>query len=54
MAQALAYYPVSLYIPAFTTAVGLSTMSGTVALAVFNLAGVVGQFSSSNGLHEDP
>lgn len=43
MAQALAYYPVSLYIPAFTTAVGLSTLSGTIALSVFNLSGVIGE-----------
>lgn len=43
MAQGLAYYPVSLYIPAFSTAVGLSTVSGTTALSVFNLSGVVGE-----------
>lgn len=43
MAQGLAYYPVSLYIPAFSTAVGLSTLTGTIALAVFNLSGVVGE-----------
>ncbi|KAF8309076.1 MFS general substrate transporter [Clavulina sp. PMI_390] len=43
MTQALAYYPVSLYIPAFATAIGLSTINGTVALAIFNLSGVLGQ-----------
>ncbi|KAF8309075.1 MFS general substrate transporter [Clavulina sp. PMI_390] len=41
--QALAYFPVSLYIPSYSTAAGLSTVDGTIALAVFNLARVVGQ-----------
>ena len=38
----MAYFPVSLYIPSYSAAIGLSTLDGTIALAVFNLARVVG------------
>ena len=43
VAQSLAFFPVSLYIPAYSAAIGLSTFDGTVALTCFNLARVVGQ-----------
>lgn len=42
MGQALGYYPVPLYIPSYASAVGLSSINGTLALAAFNLATVVG------------
>lgn len=42
MTQAMAYFPVSLYIPSYSAAIGLSTVDGTVALATFNMARVVG------------
>ncbi|KDQ20060.1 hypothetical protein BOTBODRAFT_51414 [Botryobasidium botryosum FD-172 SS1] len=41
--QAIAYFPVSLYMPTYTSAVGLPIINGTVVLAVFNIASVVGQ-----------
>ncbi|CAE6486897.1 unnamed protein product [Rhizoctonia solani] len=41
--QALAYFPVSLYMSVYTTSLGLPPMNGTIVLAVFNLATVVGQ-----------
>ncbi|KAI0260582.1 major facilitator superfamily domain-containing protein [Gloeopeniophorella convolvens] len=44
--QALAYFPVSLYIPAYSVSLGYSRLNGTIALAVFNLATVVGQIAS--------
>lgn len=43
MAQAFAYFPVSLYIPSYSKAVGLSTLNGTIALAIFNTARVIGE-----------
>lgn len=48
MVQALAYFPVSLYIPSYSKAIGLSTLDGTIALAIFNAARVVGEDSSSS------
>lgn len=44
MSQSFGYYPVPFYIPTYATAVGLSTSTGTIALAVFNLSTVVGTF----------
>lgn len=41
--QALAYFPVSLYMSVYTTSLGLPPVNGTIVLAVFNLASVVGQ-----------
>ncbi|KAH7335031.1 major facilitator superfamily domain-containing protein [Rhizoctonia solani] len=41
--QALGYFPVSLYMSVYTTCLGLPTINGTVVLAVFSLASVVGQ-----------
>ncbi|CAE6450827.1 unnamed protein product [Rhizoctonia solani] len=41
--QALAYFPVSLYMSVYTTSLGLPPVDGTVVLAVFNIATVVGQ-----------
>jgi len=41
--QAIAYFPVSLYMPTYTTALGLPIINGTLVLAVFNLASVIGQ-----------
>ncbi|KAL5638584.1 hypothetical protein ACGC1H_005300 [Rhizoctonia solani] len=41
--QALAYFPVSLYMSVYTTSLGLPPTNGTIVLAVFNLATVVGQ-----------
>lgn len=38
----MAYFPVSLYIPSYSTAIGLSVVNGTIALATFNIARVVG------------
>ncbi|CAE6428862.1 unnamed protein product, partial [Rhizoctonia solani] len=39
--QALAYFPVSLYMSVYTTSLGLPTINGTIVLAVFNLATAV-------------
>ncbi|KAF8306428.1 MFS general substrate transporter [Clavulina sp. PMI_390] len=41
--QSLAYFSVSLYIPSYATALGFSTVEGTIALSVFNLASSIGQ-----------
>jgi len=41
--QAVAYFPVSLYMPTYTSALGLPIINGTLVLAVFNLASVIGQ-----------
>ncbi|KAI0045443.1 MFS general substrate transporter [Auriscalpium vulgare] len=44
--QALAYFPVSLYIPTYAVSLGYSRLHGTLALTVFNLATVIGQMVS--------
>ncbi|KAI0048508.1 MFS general substrate transporter [Auriscalpium vulgare] len=44
--QALAYFPVSLYIPTYAVSLGYSRLHGTLALTVFNLATVIGQIVS--------
>ncbi|KAI0042845.1 MFS general substrate transporter [Auriscalpium vulgare] len=41
--QGLAYFPVAIYIPTYTVALGHSSLSGALVLAVFNMATVVGQ-----------
>ncbi|KAH7335696.1 MFS general substrate transporter [Rhizoctonia solani] len=41
--QALAYFPVSLYMSVYTTSLGLPTVNGTIVVAIFNLASVTGQ-----------
>ncbi|CAK5266008.1 unnamed protein product [Mycena citricolor] len=41
--QALAYFPVSLYIPTYAASLGYSPGNGTLALTVFNLAAVIGE-----------
>ena len=41
--QGLSYFPVSLYIPSYAASLGYSSLNGTLALAAFNLAAVVGQ-----------
>ncbi|KDQ20064.1 hypothetical protein BOTBODRAFT_27484 [Botryobasidium botryosum FD-172 SS1] len=41
--QAIAYFPVSLYMPTYTTALGFSIVDGTLSLTVFNLASTTGQ-----------
>ncbi|CAE6439405.1 unnamed protein product [Rhizoctonia solani] len=41
--QALAYFPVSLYMTVYTTSLGLSALNGTLVLSVFNLSSIVGQ-----------
>ncbi|KZV70078.1 MFS general substrate transporter [Peniophora sp. CONT] len=41
--QGLSYFPVSLYIPSYAASLGFSSLNGTLALAAFNLAAVVGQ-----------
>ncbi|KAF8601581.1 MFS general substrate transporter [Ceratobasidium sp. AG-I] len=41
--QALAYFPVSLYMSVYTSSLGLPPLNGTLVLAVFNFASVVGQ-----------
>jgi len=43
LSQSFGYYPVPFYIPTYTTAVGLPTATGTLALSLFNLSTVVGQ-----------
>lgn len=40
--QGLAYFTVSLYLPSYAASVGLSPLSGTLALSAFNLCGVFG------------
>lgn len=41
--QAVGYFPVSLYMPTYTSALGLPIINGTLVLAVFNTASVIGQ-----------
>ncbi|CAE6452218.1 unnamed protein product [Rhizoctonia solani] len=41
--QALAYFPVSLYMSVYTTSLGLPAVNGTIVVAIFNLAAVTGQ-----------
>ncbi|KAF8601582.1 MFS general substrate transporter [Ceratobasidium sp. AG-I] len=41
--QALAYFPVALYMSVYTASLGLPPLNGTLVLAVFNLASVIGQ-----------
>ncbi|CAE6430388.1 unnamed protein product [Rhizoctonia solani] len=41
--QALAYFPVSLYMAVYTTSLGLPAVNGTIVVAIFNLAAVIGQ-----------
>ncbi|KZT57500.1 MFS general substrate transporter [Calocera cornea HHB12733] len=41
--QALGYFPVSIYIPTYTTSSGLSALDGQLVLSVFNLFTVIGQ-----------
>ncbi|CAE6503032.1 unnamed protein product [Rhizoctonia solani] len=41
--QALAYFPVSLYMAVYTTSLGLSALNGTLVLSIFNLSSIVGQ-----------
>ncbi|CAE6337663.1 unnamed protein product [Rhizoctonia solani] len=41
--QALAYFPVSLYMSVYTTSLGLPPANGTIVVAVFNLAALIGQ-----------
>ncbi|KAG8717158.1 hypothetical protein FRC08_008105 [Ceratobasidium sp. 394] len=41
--QAIAYFPVSLYMSVYTASLGLPPLNGTLVLAVFNLASVIGQ-----------
>ncbi|CEL58414.1 putative transporter ESBP6 OS=Saccharomyces cerevisiae (strain ATCC 204508 / S288c) GN=ESBP6 PE=1 SV=1 [Rhizoctonia solani AG-1 IB] len=43
--QALGYFPVSLYISVYTTSLGLPTIDGTIVVAVFSLASVIGMES---------
>ncbi|CAE6408019.1 unnamed protein product, partial [Rhizoctonia solani] len=43
--QALAYFPVSLYMSVYTTSLGLPPVDGTIVLAVFNLATTIGQIA---------
>ncbi|KAG8731962.1 hypothetical protein FRC11_001323 [Ceratobasidium sp. 423] len=40
--QALAYFPVSLYMSVYTTSLGLPPVNGTIVVAIFNLAAVIG------------
>lgn len=54
MSQALAYFPVSLYIPSYAASAGLSDLDGTIALAVFNLARVVGQVAFGHVCDKTP
>ncbi|CUA69955.1 hypothetical protein RSOLAG22IIIB_08798 [Rhizoctonia solani] len=41
--QALAYFPVSLYMSVYTTSLGLSALDGSLVLSVFNFSGIIGQ-----------
>ncbi|KAB5588472.1 Monocarboxylate transporter 3 [Ceratobasidium theobromae] len=43
--QALAYFPVSLYMAVYTSSLGLPPLNGTLVVSVFNLAGVIGQIA---------
>ncbi|CAE6481324.1 unnamed protein product [Rhizoctonia solani] len=41
--QALAYFPVSLYMAVYTTSLGLSALDGSLVLSVFNFSSIIGQ-----------
>ncbi|KZO99341.1 MFS general substrate transporter [Calocera viscosa TUFC12733] len=41
--QALGYFPVSIYIPTYTTSLGVSPLGGQLVLSVFNLFTLIGQ-----------
>ncbi|KAF8755394.1 Major Facilitator Superfamily [Rhizoctonia solani] len=41
--QALAYFPVSLYMAVYTVSLGLPALNGTLVLSVFNLSSIIGQ-----------
>ncbi|KAG8689255.1 hypothetical protein FRC11_003530 [Ceratobasidium sp. 423] len=41
--QALAYFPVSLYMTVYTVSLGLSPLNGTLVLSAFNLSSIIGQ-----------
>ncbi|CAE6376796.1 unnamed protein product [Rhizoctonia solani] len=41
--QALAYFPVSLYMAVYTASLGLPPLNGTLVLSVFNLSSIIGQ-----------
>ncbi|CAE6488209.1 unnamed protein product [Rhizoctonia solani] len=41
--QALAYFPVSLYMSVYTTSLGLSALDGSLVLSVFNFSSIIGQ-----------
>ncbi|KAF8703642.1 Major Facilitator Superfamily, partial [Rhizoctonia solani] len=41
--QALAYFPVSLYMTVYTTSLGLSSLNGALVLSVFNFSSIIGQ-----------
>lgn len=41
--QSLAYFPVNLYLPTYTTLLGLPALDGQLVLSVFNIFSVVGQ-----------
>ncbi|CAE6466088.1 unnamed protein product [Rhizoctonia solani] len=41
--QALAYFPVSLYMTVYTTSLGLSALDGSLVLSVFNFSSIIGQ-----------
>ncbi|KAB5587828.1 transport protein [Ceratobasidium theobromae] len=43
--QALAYFPVSLYMAVYTSSLGLPPLNGTLVLSVFNLASIIGQIA---------
>src|SRR5271170_3422762 len=40
--QGLGYFPVSLYMPTYTSALGLPPLNGSFVLATFNLVSVIG------------
>lgn len=40
--QGLGYFPVSLYMPTYTSTLGLPPLSGSLVLATFNLVSVLG------------
>lgn len=45
--QALAYFPVSLYMTVYTTSLGLSSLNGALVLSVFNFSSIIGGSLSS-------
>jgi len=42
--QALGFFPVSLYMPTYTSTLGLPPSTGSLVLATFNLVSVLGIF----------